>query len=434
MLKTVLTRFIKSFKNPPDITPVQRRNFTNVQIDAIGVGLANAASPFLPVFLTRLGATSFEVGLLTAMPAVTGLILAIPIGQFLQNQRKIVPWFSTARLGVIACYALTGLAAFFFREHSLVIGILLIWALATIPQTMLAITFSVVMNAVAGPNHRFDLMTRRWSTLGLTTSITVFLIGQILDRLDFPFNYQIVFIVLSLGGLVSYYFSSRITLSDIQAHRDVRRMTLKEQLREYVSLISKEKPFQAFVIKRFIFLSGATMALPVLPLYLVRKLNASDSWIAAINTAQTAILIIGYFLWTHQSRKRGTRVVLLWTTLGTALYPIFVALTDQVWLITLFAGVNGIFQAGLNLVFFDELMKTVPDEYSSTFVSLAQGLQYLSTIVSPLVGTILGDKFGLGVALAVSGSLQLIGFSMFALNWPRNPLRAPFKLKISLFK
>ncbi len=434
MLKTTLNRFVRSFSNPPDITAVQRKNFTNVQIDAIGVGLANAASPFLPVFLTRLGASSFEVGLLTAMPAVTGLLLAIPIGQFLQNQRKIVPWFSAARLGVIACYALTGLAAFAFREHSLVIGILLIWALATIPQTMLSITFSVVMNAVAGPNHRFDLMTRRWSTLGLTTAVMVFLLGQILDRIAFPSNYQIAFIVLSFGGLVSFYFSSRITLDDIQAHREGRRLNFKQQIREYFSLIGKEKPFQAFVVKRFIFLSGQAMALPILPLYLVRELDASDSWIAAINTAQTAILIVGYFLWTHQSRKRGTRIVLVLTTLGTALYPILISMTRQVGVITVLAGINGIFSAGLNLVFFDELMKTVPDEYSSTFVSLAQSLQYLSTIVSPLVGTFIGDQFGLGLALIVSGGLQLAGFLMFVFNWPRNPLVAPWKPWLSTSK
>ena len=33
---------------PPEVGPVQRKNFINVQIDAVGVGLASAASPFLP--------------------------------------------------------------------------------------------------------------------------------------------------------------------------------------------------------------------------------------------------------------------------------------------------------------------------------------------------------------------------------------------------
>ena len=400
------------------LSTIQNKNFTNVQIDAIGVGLANAATPFLPVFLTRLGATSLEVGLLTSMPALTGLLLAIPIGHFLQNQRKIIPWFSAARLGVILSFGLTGLLAFLLSSTPLVTGILAIWALATIPQTMLAITFSVVMNAVAGPNHRFDLLTRRWSILGLTTALMVFIIGQFLDHISFPLNFQLAFIFLSLGGVVSYYFSSRIILPDIQAHHDGPRPKLIALLHEYSNLVKKEKPFQAFVMKRFVFLSGVAMTMPIFPLYLVRDVQASDSWIAAITSAQTAIVIIGYFYWTRQSRRSGSRPVLLWTTLGTAIYPILVATTREASLITVFAGFNGIFQAGLNLVFFDELMKTVPSEYSSTFVALAQGLQYVSSILAPLVGTFLGDLFGLNVALVIGGAIQLAGFTMFYFNKP----------------
>jgi hypothetical protein len=75
---------------PAGATPVERQNYLNVQIDAIGIGLASAAAPFLPVFLARLGASHFQVGLLTAMPAITGFLLAIIIGRFLQRCRNIV--------------------------------------------------------------------------------------------------------------------------------------------------------------------------------------------------------------------------------------------------------------------------------------------------------------------------------------------------------
>ena len=126
----------------------------------------------------------------------------------------MVPWFSAARLLVILCYALTGLISFVLPQDALPNAILAIWALATIPQTMVAIGFTVVMNGVAGPNGRYELMTRRWSILGLTTSITVIAIGQLLERIVFPLNYQVMFLALSLGGLISYYFSSHIKLAD----------------------------------------------------------------------------------------------------------------------------------------------------------------------------------------------------------------------------
>ena len=96
------------------------------------------------------------------------------------------------------------------------IGILGIWALATIPQTILSIAFSVVMNYIAGPEGRYELMTHRWSVLGFTNAFTALLAGQFLDRLPFPINYQLVFIALSAGGLISYYFSSQINLKALE--------------------------------------------------------------------------------------------------------------------------------------------------------------------------------------------------------------------------
>jgi hypothetical protein len=54
------------------VTPEQR-NQRNVLIDAIGVGITAGVGSFLSVFMVRLGATDFQVGLLTAMPALTGM-------------------------------------------------------------------------------------------------------------------------------------------------------------------------------------------------------------------------------------------------------------------------------------------------------------------------------------------------------------------------
>jgi len=77
------------------------------------------------------------------------------------------------------------------------------------------------------------------------------------------------------------------------------------------------------------------------------------------------------------------------------------------------AAVSGIFQAGLDLVFFDELMKTVPPAQTALFVSFAQSLQHLAAIAAPLVGTLLADQIGLGGALLAAGGLRLAAFLMF---------------------
>ncbi len=400
---------------PDDATPVERKNFLNVQIDAIGVGIASAAAPFLPVFLTRLGATNLEVGLLTSMPAVTGLFLALLIGRFLQTRRQIVSWFSFARFLVLSSYALTGLVTFIVPKEYCVQAVLIIWAAATLPQIVVNVAFSVVMNAVAGPRRRYDLMSRRWSLLGLMTAVTVAGVGLVLDRLDFPFNYQVVFVALSLGGLISLYYSSHIDLPDAIPPMQSRGESLPARVHGYINLIRGQRAFVSFVSKRFVYFAGSLLATPLFPLYYVREVQASDAWIGIIATAQTAVLLVAYAIWSHQSKTRGSRFVLLATILGMSIYPILTAFTHSVELITIYAGVAGILQAGIDLVFFDELMQTVPPAYSATFVSIAQSSQYVITVAAPLVGTLLADQIGLGGALIVSGLIRLVSFGLFAL-------------------
>jgi MFS family permease len=392
---------------------VVKANFRNVQIDAIGVGLANAASPFLPIFLTHLNATSFQVGLLSSMPAVTGLLLALPLGRFLQRQSNIIKWFSIARLFVVGSYALTGIISFFIPQTILVNSILIIWALATLPQVVVAIAFTVVMNAVAGPNRRYELMSRRWSTMGVTTTLMVIGIGELLDKVLFPLNYQLMFIALSIGGLISYYYSSHLKLPETVPPPMAPAQSLKFQVLELKELVFKERPFLSFMAKRFIFMSGVSLSLPLIPLYLVRYVHASDQWISIITTSQIAIMVLGYFFWTRLGRRKGTRAILIWTTLGLSLYPFLLALTTSTWQIAIVAGISGIFQAGLDLVFFDELMKVVPVEYSAIFVGLAQSIQYLAAIASPLIGTWISDQFSLPVGLFVAAGLRFIGFFLF---------------------
>jgi hypothetical protein len=399
---------------PLDATPLQKRNFLNVQVDAIGIGIASAAGQFLPIFLTRLGATNFQIGLLTAMPALSGLILAIFIGRFLQGRRRIVPWFSGARLLVISAYALTGLVPFVVAPELAIPAVLLIWLFATIPQIVVNVAFSVVMNAVAGPTKRYELMSRRWSLLGLTTALTVAITGQVLDRIDFPINYQLVFMGLSLGGLISYYFSSHIDLPEVETILEKQGLSLRARLKENLALVANERAFVSFNLKRFVFITGQTLAIPLFPLYYVRVLHASNSWIGVIATAQTAVMLIGYFFWTRQSRRRGSRFVLLWTTFGISLFPAVIASTRQIEWVVFIAGLGGILQAGIDLVFFDELMKTVPEEYSATFVSYAQSIQYLSSFIAPLIGTTLATWIGIPGAMLVSTAIRLLGFALFA--------------------
>ena len=403
-----------SLGNDDDIE-IQRRNFRYVQIDGAGVSISNIAAPFLPVFLTRLGASNFQVGLLTSMPGVTGLLLAIFVGRFLQSRKNIVPWYSISRFLVILCFAFTGILAVLIPPNHVIFATLLIWAFATIPQTALAVAFSVVMNAVAGPEGRYALLSRRWIIFGFTGAVGTFIVIRVIDLIAFPLNYAIMFLVLSLGGFISFYYSRRIHLPDQTLPSPLLSSSdsMRARLGAFTELLKKNPRFVSFASKRFVYYSALVLGLPIMPLYLVRDVNATDGDIGAVSMAMSLVMLVGYFVWPLVSRRRNGRFVLLATTFGMMLYPALSASTTRIELIILFSGVAGFFQGGLDLVFFDELMKTVPDEHGATFVAIAQSMQYLSTIFAPLLGTWIAGYVGLGGALWFSAGLRLIGFLLF---------------------
>lgn len=392
---------------------IQKRNFRNVQIDGVGVSISNVSAPYLPVFLTRLGASNFQVGLLSSMPGVTGLFLALIVGRFLQTRKNVVPWYGLSRLLVILCYALTGILTLLIAQKYVIIATLAIWAFATLPQTALAVAFSVVMNAVAGPEGRYRLLSRRWAIFGITGVVGTFIVTRVIDLIDFPVNYAVMFMVLSLGGFLSYYFSNQIKIPDQTQSVLSQTGTSTSGLKNYLTLLRANPAFVSFASKRFVYFSALMLSLPVMPLYYVREVHATDSQIGTISMTMSLVMLVGYFMWPRFSAKFGGRFVLLATTFGMIFHPALNAATTRVELVILYAGLAGLFQGGLDLVFFDELMKTVPAEYSATFVSLAQSMQYFSMILAPLLGTWLANYIGLSGALWLSAGLRLIGFVLF---------------------
>ena len=382
--------------------------------DSVAMGVVNAASPFLPVLVARLGGTAFTISLLTSIPAVAGFILAIPIGQFLQRRGHAVRWYATARLISNMSYALIGLVVALAPRDAVIPLIVAIWAIAAIPSTMGAVLFPIVMDGAAGPHGRLELMSRRWSWMGLTMAITVSIVGLFLERVPFPINYAIVFMSFSLGGVASYLFSRQFRIPRVDPPpRAVANPSLRERFRNGLALIRSQPAFLHYSVRQLVYVSGTRLALPLVPLYFVTVVKAPDAWIGIIATGQSLALLSGYQFWKRQSRIRGTRILLLIVLLVTALYPAALSLIDRMIIVAVLATVASFFSAGVDLILFDELMSTVPRQYGVTFASIDTTLVNMATIVMPLVVAAISGLFGIETALRVSTFLSLCGLLLF---------------------
>ena len=61
---------------PGNAAPDTRHNWLATQKEAVAFAPTEAAASFLPILLARLGASSLQVGMLSAIPNLTGFLLA----------------------------------------------------------------------------------------------------------------------------------------------------------------------------------------------------------------------------------------------------------------------------------------------------------------------------------------------------------------------
>ena len=400
----------------PSAQAVLARNYRLVQVDSVFIGIVNASSTFLPVFLLRLGATPNDIGLLTALPALTAFLLAIPFGRWLQPRRNMVPWYSRLRLVAWSSYAVMALVAVALPRDEAIPVLLTVWALASLPSTAALVAFPMVMDGAAGPGGRFDLLGRRWAIAGVTGAIAVALGGQFLSAIPFPLNFEILLVIVSLAGIGSYFQSSRIVIPDHPPVVATTRAPARERLGALWRLVVSNRPFIRFELRALVYTASFGLSLPILPLFYVHEVGAPDAWIGVIGAASSAGSVLGYLTARQLARRRGGSPTLLVSMLMVAIAPAILSVVTWVPAVAAIGFAWGVAGAGAQLALFDQLMRRIPVEHGVTFSSVDQSLQNLAIVIAPNVGGILALAIGVRWSLVVVAVVGFVAFLLFAIE------------------
>ena len=418
---------------PGPSAAIRAANYRRVMLDSVFIGVVNASGTFLPVFLLRMGASASDVGLLTALPALTAFLLAIPFGRWLQPRGQIVQWYSRLRLVAWSSYAVMAVVAMVLpREHAIPV-LLLVWALASLPSTAALVTFALVMDGAAGPGGRFDLLGRRWAIAGVSATVSVALVGQLLTYVAFPLNFEVFLFIVTLAGFGSFLQSSRIRI--VEAPRPAAASSVaasaaaaigaerasggagprpRDRLTALWRLVTANRSFVRFEIRGFVYVLSIGLSMPVLPLFYVNEMRAPDGWIGIIGAAASAGSVLGY-LAARQLARRRPGMTLLPSLLVMAVAP--AVLSTIAWLpaVAAVAFVMGIAGAGAQLALFDQLMRNIPAEHGVTFSSVDQSISNLAIVIGPNVGGFLAIAIGIRGTLVAMSVVGLVAFALFYL-------------------
>ena len=127
------------------MTVVQRQNFRHLYLDILWWGiLAGSTIALVSVYLVRLGASTFQLALLAAGPALINLFFSIPAGHWLKNRDLRITTFWTSILFRGGYLLLIFLPNLLPSQSSQLWTVILVYLIAAIPGTILAISFNAL--------------------------------------------------------------------------------------------------------------------------------------------------------------------------------------------------------------------------------------------------------------------------------------------------
>jgi hypothetical protein len=394
---------------PRDAPPDQVHNWATTQREALHFGALEAAAAFIAVLLVRLGATNLEVGILTALAPLAAFLLAVPFGSFVQTRRNAVPWYSRGRAIGQLIIPIVGAIVLFAPPQMVIPLVLVAAAVCAVFQAFADLVFWVVMDGVAGPQGRYTLMGHR---LGLKMGVSAgaqAAIGAFLTRAPFPLGYGLVFLASTVNVVLGYRWSRTLRVPDHPRTAPSPAAPLRGRPGALLREVAGERRFLAFAGVHTLLTFGVRMALPLLPLWYVRELDATDAFIGLVGTVSAGFTMVGYFLWRRPARRFGGSRILVPTTVGVALFPAALTLAHTDLLVLAFVAVYAFCVAGMDLAIFDALMNTLPPDRSVRFAAMDTGAVNFAGVVAPLVGATLASMLGLAPALVGAAMVGLTG-------------------------
>jgi MFS family permease len=406
---------------------VEGRNLRSLYLDTVWFGvLSGLTATYVSVFALRLGATTGQLGWLTALPALVNIVWLIPAARLLERQRRPMP--IVIATGVLQRVAYLAMVAVPLLAAGQVTALIILATVAAVPTAVINTAITALIPELISSDRRGSAISVRWLLLAAAETAAALIGGQLLGLMPIPLNYQVVIGAGTLLSLLSIPYLRRIRVPDTAlrstaslapAKRPRRRFPRPQgqlsSLRRALSGILAQHGFVRFTAASFVFYWGIYLPSALWSILRVRELGASDGWIGLIATVNSLSIIAGYLYWGKAGARRGNRWMLITGTLGVTIFVFLTALVPTIeWMIPT-SILGGVMWAGCNLALFNILLSVCPSDRRPTYIALHTSLINVTAFAGPLLGAALVALTGLRPVFVISAVLRGAGLLLFVL-------------------
>jgi hypothetical protein len=348
---------------------------------------------YLGVFALRMGATPAHIGVLTA-----GRALLMTVGSSLSyrwscrfNHLPNAPIRALSTPVLLArtlLYLIPALVPFMPGSHPDLLVLFVV--LSALPHGVSQGVFLGMLPDAIGKEHVAQVVSRRSVLMNTCILVTMPIVGQLMEWLPKPTNYQIGFGIAFAAAFVSWLHIKAIripvqTSTNQSPERQVRRVNV------WANRDFRRFAFMVGVLNVSVFMGGA-----VIPLQLVRGLNASDAWISVFGIFEMAAGALFTAFLGKMLAKLGSRTMIVFSAAMTI--PIMVILAITPILPPYIIGVM-LFGAGwftVNVLLYNKMVQIVPSSDATQYAAAYQLVINAALFLGPLISTAMVE---IGIAL-----------------------------------
>jgi MFS family permease len=329
---------------------------------------------FILVQARRIGATTFEVGLLAALPSVWLMLSPVWAKMFARDNPFKMVFLADGLSRAFILLLLLRTSAHWY---------IFIFAVHYFCGSISATVYGNAMQQAYPAEIRGTLMG--WVRVGsaLAQIISIIITGMLLPiwgvRFMFPF--------LAVFGIASSLSFRRMK----KAINEIPRKTSPKI--SAMAIFKRDHQYRRFIIALFFFGLATATSLPAYPLFQVDALKVSDGFISTYSTIIYCSSLIFYYMGGLLIDRHSPLKVMMGVFVVNLAVPLVYCLTINQWPLLFVALMQGIVNAGLDLVTLNCVLCMSKEGEINSYMAVNVYLQGLRGTIGPLLAPFLIQFF-----------------------------------------
>ncbi|MDD4263362.1 MAG: MFS transporter [Firmicutes bacterium] len=339
---------------------------------------------FLGVLALKMGASPFQLSLMTALPNLVNVLFMVPVASYLENRNNKMPYLIGGVFFNRIGYLFLGLAAFLGFSPNV---FLLVLAMMTFPSVIAGLSYTDVVASCFPPRERGRVFGAKNAVVGLLTFVCTMIAGFFLDLIAYPYNYLIVFGIASFFGVLNTYTMSRLRVPEnVKAVRKEDKESYITKLKNIFAHPTLGNEFKKFLVTIVLVHIGFNVPSALWTIFYVEQMNMTQFQIGNLTAISNAIIVMSSFFWGTRVQKSGDKAVYGVSIIGIAMVAVWATLARSVFSLYLLQVLNGFSMAAYNLAYFNILISSSDEKYRPTATATFHALIGITGVIFPTIG------------------------------------------------